>query len=244
MFEPVTKTLQTLSPAVTVPTTTPTANLIQIDDVKEEPFHLDDLDEIEAPGELYTQALAEIPERLRDDGKLGLNTENHTIGDWNYEVAGDKLIVRKGDEEDEILVDDYDTWRLLLVFNPKKIHMETDLPFVREYARIVNRLDLVERYERLSSRMKRNKYKLLKKMHEGSGFLFTTRSPTLIHPDTVVVPSDPEGLMNALNLALAEFRAGNISMRNVVVPLAAEASRMDILPRNLLSNNEKTWVFA
>ena len=29
-----------------------------------------------------------------------------------------------------------------------------------------------------------------------------------------------------------------------VVPLAAEASRMGILPRNLLSNDEKTWVFA
>ena len=84
----------------------------------------------------------------------------------------------------------------------------------------------------------------MERVHEGSGFLFTTRPPTVIHPDTVVVPSDPAGLMEAIALALAEFRAGNTSMRNVVVPLAAEAKRMGILPKNLLSNDEKTWVFA
>ena len=172
------------------------------------------------------------------------------IGDWTYEVAGNTLIVRNGKEEDSIVIDHYDTWHLLLVFNPKKIRMEMyddegDLfPFVKVYAQIADRLGLLERYESLSSRKKRTKYKLLKNIHEGSGFLFTTRPPTLIHPDTVVVPSDPVGLMNALSLALAEFRAGNTSMRNVVVPLAAEANRMGILPRNLLSNDEKTWVFA
>jgi len=44
--------------------------------------------------------------------------------------------------------------------------------------------------------------------------------------------------------ALAELRAGNTSMRNLVVPLAQEAKRKKILPKNLLSVDEETWVFA
>ena len=74
--------------------------------------------------------------------------------------------------------------------------------------------------------------------------MYTTSPPKVVHPDTVVVPSDRAGLKKALFLALSEFRAGNTAMRNVVVPLAAEAKRKGILPEHLLTNDEKTWVFA
>ena len=47
-----------------------------------------------------------------------------------------------------------------------------------------------------------------------------------------------------LNKALAELRAGNDMMRNLVVPLAQEARRMNILPPDLLSPEEETWIFA
>ena len=50
--------------------------------------------------------------------------------------------------------------------------------------------------------------------------------------------------MRALLQALAELRAGNTSMQNFVVPLAKEAKRKKILPPNLLSPDEETWVFA
>ena len=50
--------------------------------------------------------------------------------------------------------------------------------------------------------------------------------------------------MRALLQALAELRAGNTSMRNLVVPLAQEAKRKNILPKHLLSPDEETWVFA
>ena len=260
IFEPVTKTLTDMStPVVPAAPAAPAPSkeeepLIQFDDIKdEEPGELyaETLAATpQGPGELYIRALAEIPQRLRDDGKLGFDTVNHMIGDWIYEVIGNTLVVRNGDEEENIFIDDYKVWCLLLVLNPKKIKLETQdeegqlLPFVKEYARIADRLDLLDRFESLRTGQKRIKYNLLKRVHAGSGFLFTTHPPTLIHPDTVVVPSDPAGLMNALSLALAEFRAGNVSMRNVVVPLAAEANRMGILPKNLLSNDEMTWVFA
>ena len=50
--------------------------------------------------------------------------------------------------------------------------------------------------------------------------------------------------MRALLQALAELRAGNTSMRNFVVALVKEAKRKKILPHNLLSADEETWVFA
>ena len=59
-----------------------------------------------------------------------------------------------------------------------------------------------------------------------------------------VLPSDKEGLIQQLVLAVAELRAGNTSMQNLIVPLAAEAKRLGCLPEYLLSPEEETWVFA
>ena len=83
----------------------------------------------------------------------------------------------------------------------------------------------------------------------GSGFLFSIRPPPfekrLFHPSTVVIPSDKKGLLRALLQAVTELRAGNFSMQNVVVvPLAQEAKRKKILPANLLTPDEMTWIFA
>ena len=60
----------------------------------------------------------------------------------------------------------------------------------------------------------------------------------------ILIPSDDQGLLRSLYVTLAELRAGNNSMRNIVVPLAQEAKRKGILPENLLSADEETWVFA
>ena len=110
--------------------------------------------------------------------------------------------------------------------------------------------------------MRRIKYKIIKDLDPkiGQGFLFSVRPPPFaasaattataaaadkrIKPSTVVIPSDKKGLLRELVKAVAELRAGNTSMRNLVVPLAQEAKRKRILPRNLLSADEKTWVFA
>lgn len=82
----------------------------------------------------------------------------------------------------------------------------------------------------------------------GSGFLFSIKPPPFTNkvfkPSTVVIPSDNKGLMRELLKALMELRAGNTSMRNLVVPLAQEARRKGILPPHLLSVDEEIWVFA
>ena len=65
-----------------------------------------------------------------------------------------------------------------------------------------------------------------------------------VQPPSIVLPSDRVGVLMELNKALAELRAGNTMMRNLVVPLAQEAKRMNILPSDLLLSEEETWIFA
>ena len=254
IFEPLTESIQKLKPE---PQPILTTNSTPLVDFEEEPKmdgepenFLDDLNEIDEPGYLYTQALQQVPLGMRDDGMFGLNTNDHTIGDWIFEVAGNRLLCRKGVEAVSFEITDLNVWCLLLVFNPKTINLPTVtsrgmlLAYVRKYGEIAIRLGLRERYERISRNRNRVKYKLIRNIKIGKGFLFTSKPPTLIHPDTVVIPSDSKGLLKNLLLAVSEFRAGNTSMRNIIVPLAAEAERQNILPKDLLTNDEKIWVFA
>ena len=119
-----------------------------------------------------------------------------------------------------------------------------------KYRDIVDQLGLIPRVQFTNKRYKtRLKYKLLSP--QGKGFLFSVRKPSSIpphsrkfKPSTLVIPSDRKGLLRALLQAVAELRAGNESMRNLVVPLAQEAKRKRILPENLLSAEETTWVYA
>ena len=233
MFEPVTKSLNKLVVNLPDEPEDVKPELINFD-VKEEPV----IPEIELrePGELYKTALSKVPRKLRDDGMLGLNTDNHTIGNYIYEVEGNILHV-KGEDEKEFEINELDLWKLLLVMNPTRIRLKledggTFLPFVQDYIHIVNELNLLESYKGSTTRAK---YKIL---HKGSGFLYS------VQPPTIVLPSDKNGLISELLTALSELRAGNTMMQNIVVPLAQEAERRNILPKNLLSPDEKTWIFA
>ena len=255
MFEPVTKSLDKLvaqpklielEPAeADVPTTddllgpkeeVPTDDLLGLPKEEEEV-----LEEMEEPGELYKQALRDIPPQLRDDGMLGLNVDTHQIGEYAYEVEGDVLVVVDHNESKEFEVHSLALWKLLIVMNPSKINLKLKnrkqyYPFVYEYADIAESLNLMASYRGPKTRAK---YKLLNTIHGGKGFLFSIQPPS-----AVVIPSDDAGLMNELVKALAELRAGNSTMRNLVVPLAQEAKRKNLLPHSLLTPDEETWVFA
>ena len=198
---------------------------------------------VEPNNETYRQALMNTPEELRSDGVLGLNTETHTIGDYYYEVEGDILYCNNDYDTAEFHIDSLDLWQLLLVKNPARIELKLKTgreyrPFVYKFKDIADRLQLQELGKDVPGFHVRKKAKLLKAIeHSGTGFLFTKRPP-----QTVVVPSDDRELMNALAVAIAELRAGNTSMQNLVVPLAQEARRRGI-PTSL-SPEEETWVFA
>ena len=213
----------------------------------------------EAEGDLYLQALRSVPDYIRDDGVLGLNVRKGKIGSYYYSVRENVLTIDDGINT-SFLINDINVWKLLLLQSPTRWMNLTNLrgkyiSAVGKYVAIVEALDLVNIAIANKVNLKnRSKYKLLHNyilaQKEGSGFLFSVRPPPFIkkkrlfHPSTVVIPSDKKGLLRALLQAVAELRAGNTSMQNIVVPLAQEAKRKKILPRNLLSPDEMTWVFA
>ena len=246
IFEPVTSTIAKLAPQpAPQPAQLPPQPKQEIKEEEEDVKFFD-----EPNNDLFRQALYEVPENLRSDGVLGLDIITHTIGEYEYEIEGNKLrcINENSDDEAVFEVDSLELWLLLLVKNPTRIELKLKtgkeyLPFVYEFKDIADRLQLVASSQYSLGFRFRRKYKILQDLeHAGNGFLFTTRPP--VKPDTVVLPSDKAGLLRELYTAVAELRAGNTSMQNIVVPLAAEARRLGCLPKNLLSPEEETWVYA
>ena len=228
----------------------------------------------EEPDNLYQEALALVPRKFREDGKLGLCPDTHQIGDYTYAVYGNTLQAVSNHNKDEDMqfdmqfdIRDLNLWKLLLVLNPTKIGLKLTiggkaysgrhdyLPFVRAYVDIARKLNLLDTYTGSKSRVK---YALL--THHwgsgvGSGFLYSSIPPPPPHhaavpsstiPRVVVLPPDNRGLMSELYRALAELRAGNTTMRNLVVPMVREARRRRIrLPPDLLTTPyEDTWTLA
>ena len=246
IFQPVTNSIKKLLPTENIldqPVPQPDAPLLN-PEVKEEKFYE------EPNNDVYRQALIEVPENLRSDGVLGLNTWTHTIGEYEYEVKGNNLhcVSLDGLDNVEFKIDNLNLWMLLLVKNPSRIQLKLKVgkeyePYVYDFKDIVERLGLEDFGRHNYGYHFRKKVKILADLEKaGSGFLFTSTPP--IKSDTLVIPSDKAGLLHELYTALAELRSGNTSMQNIVVPLAAEAQRLGCLPKNLLTPEEQTWVYA
>ena len=210
-------------------------------------------EEEEKPSLLYTTARKTIPRGLLDDGVFGLfitddkKDNDGWIGNNTFHVNGNtlKTVSMEDGTVKTFVIDNGQLWKLLLVKSPNSIDLQLNNDEGKEalkaYQNIVEQLDLVQNAKGIRNYKNRAKFKLLSK--KGTGFLFSTQPPPF-HPSTVVIPSDKKGLLRALTKGVAELRAGNTSMQNIVVPLAQEAKRKKILPRKLLSPEEMTWIFA
>ena len=274
MFKPITSTLEKLPTKPPPPPPPPPPQIIKHQkeegEIKREEEEMGEEGEEDGDREdemdLYERVLRDIPVELRSDGVLGLkvNPDNNRVGQiggYTFQVMNDNKIVfhNADDWPFEARINDPDLWALLLVKNPNNINLQLETeddeyrPFVFHYKTLVDGLGLIDNIldNYHHGVMRRIKYKIIEDLDikMGNGFLFSVRPPPFaagkhIKPSTVVIPSDKKGLLRALVKAVAEFRAGNKSMRNLMVPLAQEAKRKRILPRNLLSADEKTWVFA
>ena len=263
IFEPVTKSLDDLkdihktAAAAAVPSQSD--DLMKKDNLFDETIRdSPPLVSDEKPGALYLQALDSIPIKSLDDGVFGLNIHTQSIGNNSFYVDNNSLIVENKDDGtiQTFDINDFVLWQLLLVKRPHEVGLNFKngkrKDVLKQYLDIVKSLNLIhDATNRGVPYRSRAKFKLFSKSMKtsfGSGFLFSTRPPPrekrLFHPSTVVIPSDKKGLLRALLQAVTELRAGNTSMQNVVVPLAQEAKRKKILPANLLTRDEMTWVFA
>ena len=248
MFEPVTSSINTAR--FTPPAAEKVVPIVK-DEIKDEELEEEKIED-EKPSILYTSALRTIPPGFLDDGVFGLfqadtKKDNGWIGNNKFRVNGNTLTTENMEDGTvkTFLIDTIELWKLLLARNPNKIGLnlnsDAGKDVLDKYHNIVNELNLIENAKTITNYKNRAKYKLLNR--KGKGFLFSTHPPPF-HPSTIVIPSDKKGLLRALIKAVAELRAGNTSMQNIVVPLAQEAKRKKILPRKLLSPEEMTWVFA
>ena len=251
IFEPVTKSLDDLKE---IHKTAAAAVPLQLDEtIRDSPPLVSD----GKPGALYLQALDSIPITSLDDGVFGLNVHTQSIGNNSFYVDNNSLIVENKDDGtiQTFDINDFVLWQLLLVKRPHDVGLNFKngkrKDVLKQYLDIVKSLNLIhDANKRGVPYRTRAKFKLFPKSMKtsfGSGFLFSIRPPPfekrLFHPSTVVIPSDKKGLLRALLQAVTELRAGNTSMQNVVVPLAQKAKRKKILPANLLTSDEMTWVF-
>ena len=262
LFKPITNTLEKLKSAPTEKEEPTVAREEETAVAKDEPAEV----KVEEDENLFDNVLRLIPTTLRDDGVFGLrinpnNPHVGQIGSYNYQVGNNNRIefYTLDEKTTEAHITNPRLWALLLVKNPKTIGLDLQTSsgetekFVLNYKEIVDGLGLVEsafanNHISVGSRIK---YKIIKALDDvkiGRGFMFSVKPPPFtgkrVKPSTVVIPSDKKGLLRELYKAVAELRAGNSSMQNIVVPLAQEAKRRRILPRGLLSADEKTWVFA
>ena len=136
----------------------------------------------------------------------------------------------------DIPIDEPDVWQILLSRNPQRYNISSEA--IEKYRGIVKQLGLLKRIK-LKAVKNRNKYRLIGK---GNGFLFTTTKPP--RASTVFIPSNRKRLIRSLIQSLAELRAGNEAMRNTVIELAQAAKAKNILPPNLLTKEELTWMYA
>ena len=174
---------------------------------------------------------------------LGLDSARKLINYRPYSVSDNNVLAVKNEDgsESRVKIEDPSVWTILLAQNPERlIHVTDDA--VERYREIMDTLGTEARIQHTHKNYrKRVKYRLLHKS-EGAGFLYSVRKPP--PPEPILIPSDKEGLLRALIQSVAELRAGNENMRNIMVPLAQEAQRRNILPAQLLSPEEMTWVYA
>ena len=160
-------------------------------------------DEAEVQGELYQEALKIVSDDDRDDGRFGLNTDAQKIGDYTFTIEGDTLKVVDGDDEHEFTIDDIDVWIILLAKTPgnyialtrpsntpSKRKKSSYAPAVKTYVKIANELNLLETAEEYGRGYKTlSKYKILKKVRTGKGFLFSTKPPPFLNSSNFLLLS-------------------------------------------------------
>ena len=198
----------------------------------------------------YFDAKREIKARNREDGYLGLDIESQTIAGRHYTIDGSHIIVDAppgNTGKTKITIQHPRTWVMLLAKNPNNIILTKDLrtkqlyPWVLEWRKIAKELDFINFINQSQQAVdirKRVKFKLLQK---GKGFLYSLVPP----PHTVVLPSDPQGVLRELQKSIAEYKAGNSSMRNIIGPLIQQARRMKILPKYLQKAcKEFNWIYV
>ena len=169
-----------------------------------------------------------IPEHKRDT-TFGISKVNgdHYIGDTHVIVKDDDIIIK---ETGERFTGTHGLWRLITSKNPDKDKMKWDKLDEENYVRLMEKTNVLHQgndpnnpHAKSSGGKKWNNIltyiwhtrKFPEKEYEGYG--------------VVVIPSDPNALLERLDLLLASQEAGHTGVRNELVSICDELKRQGVL---------------
>ena len=187
----------------------------------------EDEEEYESVGEIATSYL-KIPQHKRDT-TFGIRKVNgdHYIGNEHVIIKDDDIILAKDGDR---FTGTHGLWRLITSKNPNLNKMKWDELDEENYARLMEKTNVLHQgnnpnnpHAKSSKSKKWNNIltyiwhtgKFPDKEYEGSG--------------VVVIPSDPNALLERLDLLLASQEAGHTGVRNELVSICDELKRQDVL---------------
>ena len=187
----------------------------------------EDEEEDESVGEIAISYL-KIPEHKRDT-TFGIRKVNgdHYIGKTHVIVEDDDIIIK---DTGERFTGTHGLWRLITSKNPDLDKMKWDKLDEENYVRLMEKTNVLHQgndpnnpHAKSSGGKKWNNIltyiwhtrKFPEKEYEGKG--------------VVVIPSDPNALLERLDLLLASQEAGHTGVRNELVSICDELKRQDVL---------------
>ena len=182
----------------------------------------------ESVGEIAMSYL-KIPEKERDT-TFGIYKENddHYIGNTHIIIKDDDIIIK---DTGERFVGTHGLWKLITTKNLTLDNIEWDKMDEKDYVRLLKKTHVLHRgnnpnnpHAKSSGGKKWNNILTFiwhtnrfpqKGEHQGSG--------------VVVIPSDPNALLERLDLLLASQEAGHTGVRNELVSICDELKRQGVL---------------
>jgi hypothetical protein len=219
LMNPITRQLEAVLPTTT--TTTTTTPQQESEETPEE------IEQLAPPPDrektLYEQAL-QLTQHARGNDASSLLVDSQTINNIPYSVEnGTSLVLHTPEGGPELVFHNIDehVWQLLLTNDATGLPLRqtNNLPTqtLRKYRHIIQKLNVAydppvqKQRDLFSPRLK-------EAAAAGSGLVF---------------PCDVPTLMRDLRVYAAEYRAGNRSIVNYIVPLAAEARRLGVSKKRL-----------
>ena len=183
-------------------------------------------EEEEEEKEDYKETVGEIAfkylNKINRDGKFGIREEkgHHYIGDKHVIIYDNDIIIK---DSGKILEGTTGLWELIMSKNPKNFtEMDYDnYKYLMITSNALHRDDNPKNpYPKASKGLKWTFllspiWKMKKEGYEGEG--------------VVVIPSDPNALLERLDLLLTSQEAGHTGVRNELVSICDELKRQDVL---------------
>ena len=231
-LKPIREGIEKLPEAITFPPTQPLGKATEEEEDEEEEEEEEDEEEEEedeSVGEIAKHFLT----KPNTDKIFGVRKEkgHHYIGNQHVIIDNNDIIISENGERFEGTPG---LWELITSKNPKKIYTDKD---EGDYGDLMIMTDaLYKNYDLNKNSARSSKGNKWKKIlspiwhrRKGGVHMFPKKKEGYEGEGVVVIPSDPNALLERLDLLLASQEAGHTGVRNELVSICDELKRQRVL---------------